>query len=76
MKDIEAEFNGKGYGAFKTALADAVIAMVKPIRGKIETYLKDPAQLNAILDEGRDHAKTMAEKKMKVVRERVGLGRS
>jgi tryptophanyl-tRNA synthetase len=75
MKEIEAEYDGKGYGDFKKGLTEAVIAMIKPIRGQIEHYLRDPAQLNAILDEGRNHAKALAEKKMKVIRERVGLGR-
>jgi tryptophanyl-tRNA synthetase len=75
IKEIEEEFAGKGYGAFKSALTEAVIAMVAPIRGKIEHYLKDPSQLNNILDEGRDYAKALAEKKMKTVREAVGLGR-
>jgi tryptophanyl-tRNA synthetase len=75
IKEVEAEFAGKGYGAFKTALTEAVIAMVAPIRNKIEDYMKDPSQLNKILDEGSDFAKSLAEKKMAQVRERVGLGR-
>ena len=75
MKEIEAEFEGKGYGDFKKGLTEAVIAMVAPIRGKIEEYMKDPSQLNAILDEGRDFAKGIASKKMAVIRKRVGLGR-
>ncbi|MCW1892209.1 MAG: tryptophan--tRNA ligase [Candidatus Uhrbacteria bacterium] len=75
MKDLTAQYEGKGYGAFKQDLADALIAMIKPIREKIEHYMSDPASLGKILDAGRDEAKALAEAKMKIVRERVGLGR-
>jgi tryptophanyl-tRNA synthetase len=75
MKDLQAQYEGKGYGAFKADLADALIAMIKPIREKIEHYMSDPASIGKILDAGRSEAKALAEAKMKIVRERVGLGR-
>lgn len=75
INDIVKRYEGKGYGDFKRDLAEAVIAMVKPIRTKIEHYMKDRGELDRILDAGRDAAKEMAAKKMEVVRERVGLGR-
>lgn len=75
VKDIESEFEGKGYGDFKKALAEAVIAELDPIRKKIEEYRADSGELERILDEGRDIAKDMARRKMKLVRDRVGLGR-
>ena len=76
IKEIEAEFAGKGYGDFKKALAEAVIAMLQPVQERYRVYRDDPKQLMKILDNGRDAAAEMAEKKMKVVRERVGLGRA
>lgn len=75
MKDIGAAFEGKGYGDFKKALAEAVIQHVGPIRSKIQGYLDDPTELNKILDAGRDKALVVAEAKMKIVREKMGLGR-
>ncbi|MDD5726749.1 MAG: tryptophan--tRNA ligase [Patescibacteria group bacterium] len=75
MKEIEADFAGKGYGDFKKALAEAVIQHVGPIRQKIENYLADPTELNKILDAGRDKALAVAEAKMKIVRDKMGLGR-
>ncbi len=75
IKDIEAEFADKGYGDFKAALADAVIAMLAPIQTKFNEYKKDPAELRKILDTGRDAASKLAGEKMKIVRERIGLGR-
>lgn len=75
LPEIETEFEGKGYGDFKKAVAEAVIEMLSPIQNKMQEFEKDPGELQKILDAGRDFALELAEKKMKVVRERVGLGR-
>lgn len=75
MKEIETTYEGKGYGDFKKGLAEVIITHMGPVRDKIEHYLSDPTSLNKILDAGRDKALAVAEAKMKVVRERMGLGR-
>jgi len=75
MKEIEKEFGGNGYATFKTALAEAVISMLAPIQKRIHHFLDDPTELAKILDAGRDSAQTLATQKMKMVRERIGLGR-
>ncbi len=75
MKDIEKKFAGKGYGDFKKDLAEQVIQHMGPLRDKINHYLTDKTELKKILDAGRDTALKNAEAKMKVVRERMGLGR-
>lgn len=76
IKQIENDFQGKGYGDFKKAVADAVTEMLDPIRQDIQDYLKDPAELQKILDKGRDAAHDLACKKMCLVRKKVGLGRA
>lgn len=76
MEAIEATFAGKGYGDFKTALTDIVTAHMEPISKKIHAYLADPAELTRLLNTGRNKAKHLAEQKMKLVRDRMGLGRS
>lgn len=75
MKQIETEFAGKGYGDFKKALAEAVVAHLEPITKRLQEYRKDPHELMRILDNGRDSAQSLAAEKMKLVRSRVGLGR-
>jgi tryptophanyl-tRNA synthetase len=75
IKKIEADFEGKGYGDFKKALADAVIEHISPIREKINYYLKDPKELNNILEAGFQKAYPVAEKKIKAVKNKMGLGR-
>jgi len=76
MKAIESEFKGKGYGDFKKAVAEAVIAHVDPVRKNIEMYLNDSAELYRILDAGREEAAAVAERKLAIVKNRVGLGRA
>ncbi|MFA5935584.1 MAG: tryptophan--tRNA ligase [Patescibacteria group bacterium] len=75
FKDIEHDFDGKGYGDFKKALAEAVIAMLEPIQKKLKTYRDDPKELERVLDLGTTKAHDLASKKMTVVRDRMGLGR-
>jgi len=75
MKEIEAEFEGQGYGEFKKALAEAVITMLRPIQAKLKEYKDDPGELARILDAGAEKARDMASKKMAAVRDRMGLGR-
>lgn len=76
MDDIESEFDGQGYGEFKTALAEAVIAMLEPIQSKLKEYKRDPAELNRILTAGAERANELAVKKMTLVRDRMGIGRA
>lgn len=75
MKEIEKEFAGKGYGEFKKALAEVIIDHLTPITRKIAAYRKDPGELMRILDTGRESVHEIAQEKMKLVRDRVGLGR-
>jgi tryptophanyl-tRNA synthetase len=75
IKTIEAKFEGKGYGDFKKELAEVTVAHLEPITKKIDAYLSDKGELTKILDAGRDAAREVAMKKMKLVREKTGLGR-
>ena len=75
MKKIETDFQDKGYGDFKKALAEILIAHLSPIRTKINEYLKNTKELNNILDEGFKKAYPIAEKKIRFVKDQMGLGR-
>ncbi len=75
IRDIVSEYEGKGYGDFKKGLSEVVIEMLKPFQEKYSLYMSDPMQLKKILDAGRDHAMEIAEKKLALAKERMGLGR-
>ena len=44
---IEAEFDGRGYGDFKAAVGEAVVAVLAPIQERFRTWMADKAQLDA-----------------------------
>jgi len=71
FEEIEAEFNGKGYGVFKNALAEQINVFLKPIQEKFKAI--DDNELDKILEVGAKSARKIAEKKMAQVRRAVGL---
>ena len=71
--EIEVDYEGKGYGDFKKALAEEINTFLAPIQDKITEYLDDKQQLIEILDAGAERAQALAEEKMKVVRDRIGV---
>lgn len=75
MAELETEFAGKGYGDFKKALAEAVVHHLAPITKRILELRENPAEVNAILDEGAQKARTIAQAKLQQVKKKVGLGR-
>lgn len=70
---IEAEFDGKGYGAFKPAVGEAVVETLRPLREESLRIMKDKAYLETVYREGAAKASYAAEKTMRKVRKRVGL---
>ncbi len=74
VSEIENEFNGKSYGEFKEALADAVIAELSPVRRKFEEIIADKENLKKILKEGAEKVAPEAQKTLKKVKDTIGLG--
>lgn len=70
---IEKEFYGKGYGDFKKDLAELIIETISPIREKTFEYLKNKKELDKILEDGRNYAQNIASKKIKEIKNKVGL---
>ncbi len=70
--EIEAEFSGSQYGAFKKAVADAVIAKFDPIRAKYEELMKDKGYLEAVLKRGSEAAARRAARTMSKVCRKAG----
>ncbi|WP_022881515.1 tryptophan--tRNA ligase [Gryllotalpicola ginsengisoli] len=69
----EAEFAGRGYGDFKRAVADAVVAELEPVRTRTLELLDDPAELDRLLAVGAEHAAEVAAGTLKAVYDAVGL---
>ena len=71
--EIEKEFEGKGYGAFKGAVGEAVIETLRPIREESERMLADKAYLQEIYTEGARRATAVARRTLRKVYKRVGF---
>ncbi|KGX86034.1 tryptophan--tRNA ligase [Pontibacillus marinus] len=74
IESLEAEFEGKGYGDFKQAVAEVVVEAMRPIQ---ERYyeLMDSEELDDILDRGADKANDDAQKMLRKAKKAMGLGR-
>lgn len=74
IKDLEAKYDGKGYGDFKSDLAEVVVAELAPIQERYAHFLKSP-ELDDILDQGAEKAARVANKTLKKMENAIGLGR-
>jgi tryptophanyl-tRNA synthetase len=70
---IEEHFAGKGYGALKNEVAEVVIEGLRPIRERYEHLITDPAELDRLLNIGAEHARAVAEPKIRQVMDRIGF---
>ena len=73
IADAEQRFAGKGYGVFKEAVAEAVIATVEPIQQEQQRLLKDKAYLESVLKQGTDTAERIASKTLAKVYRKIGF---
>jgi len=73
--DLEAEYDGRGYGDFKKDVADAVVDRLTPIRARTLELLVDAAELDRLLAIGADRATERAEQMLAAVYDRVGFTR-
>jgi tryptophanyl-tRNA synthetase len=74
QEDVEREFTGSGYGAFKQAVAEAVVDYLAPVRERYTELRADEAKLEAILEGGADKARAIAAGTLADVREAMGVG--
>ena len=73
IPELEAEYDGRGYGDLKKDLAEAVVERVAPIRERTLELMEDPAELDRLLAIGADKASERAERTLTTVYERVGF---
>src|SRR5690606_29138275 len=59
-EQVETEFDGAGYGAFKQAVADAVVEFLAPVRAAYPEIRADEAELERVLARGAEKAREMA----------------
>lgn len=73
FEEIETEFSGKGYGAFKPTVGDAVIETLRPIREETERLLADKTYLESVYRAGAERAGKIAWRTLSKVYKKVGF---
>ena len=74
--EIETRYDGSGYGAFKSDVAEAVIDLLDPIRRRYEEIRSDEAQLSRLLELGADKARVASAPTLAAMYERMGFAKS
>jgi tryptophanyl-tRNA synthetase len=73
VEQVADKYAGSGYGALKTAVADAVVEFVRPLQERYAELERDPAEVARILERGAERAEGIAGPVLARVRNAVGL---
>lgn len=73
MDEIEAEFDGRGYGEFKAAVAESVVETLRPIQARYNDLIKNKDYLEQIYRSGAERASYVANKTISKVYRKVGF---
>ena len=71
--EIEKEFDGLGYGAFKPVVGEAVVELLRPIREETERLLADKGYLESLYRQGAEKAAAIANRTLRKVHKKVGF---
>jgi tryptophanyl-tRNA synthetase len=73
-EQVERDFEGEGYGAFKKAVAEDVVELLTPVRERYQDLRPDEQRLEQILAEGAERARSLAQPVIAEVRGAMGIG--
>jgi tryptophanyl-tRNA synthetase len=76
IKDVEARYDGSGYGQFKNDVADALVALLTPIQERYRELRSDPAELQRMLQMGAEKARASSAPTLSLMYERLGFARA
>lgn len=72
-QDVVKEFDGQGYGVFKEAVGEAVIASLKPMQEEVARLEKDKAYIDGVIKNNAEKANYYAAKTLRKVQRKVGF---
>ena len=75
LEAVEARYDGQGYGRFKNDVAEAVIALLEPIRRRYDELRADPRELERLLARGAEKAREASEPTLTAMLDRMGFVR-
>ena len=73
MAEIEREFDGRGYGDFKTAVGETCADVLAPVQERFKTYIADKAMLEAQMKKGAAEASYVARRTLSKVQKKLGF---
>ncbi|MBP2322697.1 tryptophanyl-tRNA synthetase [Kibdelosporangium banguiense] len=73
VAELEAAYEGKGYGDLKKELGEVLVEFITPVQAKVKSYLDDTAELDKVLARGAERAREVAADTLKQVYDRVGF---
>lgn len=73
VAEAEKEFDGKGYGDFKVAVAESVISILRPMQEEFERLSKDKTYIDGIIKENDEKARYFANKTLRKARKKIGF---
>jgi tryptophanyl-tRNA synthetase len=76
MDEIEAEFDGQGYGAFKEAVGESVVELLGPIQERYRGLASDPKELQRLLAVGAEKARDASQPTLDAMLDHMGIVRS
>jgi tryptophanyl-tRNA synthetase len=72
---IERQFEGAGYGDFKSAVGEAVVELLAPVQERFGELRADAAELVRLLSVGADKAREASAPTLEAMYERMGFVR-
>jgi tryptophanyl-tRNA synthetase len=75
IAEVEAQFDGQGYGAFKEAVAESVVELFVPIQERYEELRADEGELRRLLARGAEKAREASAPTLEAMYERMGFVR-
>jgi tryptophanyl-tRNA synthetase len=76
MEEVEAGYDGQGYGAFKSDVAEAVIELFRPLQERYADLRADPVELQRLLGIGAEKARKASEPTLEAMMDRMGFVKS
>ena len=75
VEQVLGRFAGQGFGAFKPALAEVLVGLLQPLRGRLDEFRRDPAELDRLLADGSARAAELGAPTLAEAYRAVGLPR-
>jgi len=72
-EQVEKQFEGKGYGDFKSAVGEAVVEFLRPVREETVRLMADKAHLESLYRSGAEKAARVAERTLRKVHKKLGF---